>query len=266
MPHRAARARTGERRYKVRATAASAERARWTAGGRPGVSLVFQPTTISDGRTTPDCVVSIGGDEFQPATATPSTAAAAAAATTPPARTASPRRRARLRRQLGQQPGGHRAGRGRAHVQHDRLCERAPLGALVAVLEVLVQRRALDLADLAVRGHGDPEPCHLAQRRERILGSGCGHGRVESSERSMSNTGWVPLPTSMDETGVEKFARSSGIAPSPPAPSRSSRRRNAARRASPASRATPLTRFATPACGPSARASASGMKIAAGSP
>ena len=77
-----------------------------------------------------------------------------------------------------------------------------------------------------------------------MLVAGCGHGRVESSARSTSNTGWVPLPTSMDEIGVEKFARSSGIAPRPPPPRRSSSRRNAARRASPASRAVRRTRFA----------------------
>ena len=75
-------------------------------------------------------------------------------------------------RQHRDQSLGHGAGRSRAHVQDDRLRERAPFGAVVAVLEVLVQRRALDLAGLAVRGHGDPQPGDLAERREWVLGSG----------------------------------------------------------------------------------------------
>ena len=233
MPDRAARPSTS------RAALQSQGAGRAGCGiGRPSsVSLVFQPTTISDGLTTPDCAVGAGGDECQLAAATPSTAATEAAATRPPARTREPATPRALARQLRQQSRGHGTRRGRPHVQHDGLCQRAPLDAVLADLEVLVQRGVLDLADLAVRGHGDPQPRHLAERRKRVLWSGCGHERVESKARSTSNTGWVPLPTSMDEIGVEKFARSSGIAPRPPAPRRSSRRRKAARRASPASRA-----------------------------
>ena len=135
------------------------------------------------------------------------------------------------------------------------------------MLEVLVQRSALDLADLAVRGHGDPQPRHLAQGRERVLGLGCGrHGRVESRARSTSNTGWVPLPTSMDETGVEKFARSSGIAPRPAAaealvetPECGAARVVRQQRGCPDA-------LRDGACEPLPSASASGMKMAAGSP
>ena len=66
-------------------------------------------------------------------------------------------------------------------------------------LEVLVERRALDLADLAVRGHGDPQPGHLAERRKRDAGVGvqvmsvwrAGRGRRRTPDGCLFPPAWT---------------------------------------------------------------------------
>ena len=213
--------------------------------------------------TTPDCAVGVGERRVPARDGDTSTAATAAAAATPPTRSANPRWRERFRGNSGSSPAGTGLGgvvrtcstTASARARHSTHSSQTSRCSSAQRARPRRSRRPRPWRSTA-------GPSRRAAEGDRVVG--CSHERVEKRARSTSNTGWVPLPTSMDEIGVEKFARSSGIAPRPPAPRRSSRRRNAARRASPDSSAAPAPASRRGACAPFSSASASGMKIGRG--
>ena len=136
MPHRATLPVGAPACYKVRALRARARGRCASRRQRPAVDAAARVPADDDLGRPHDAGLrrDAAATSSSPPAATPSTAAADAAATRPPARSAKPRRRrARAAAASRQQPRGHRARRRRAHVQHDRLGERAPLGAVVAV-------------------------------------------------------------------------------------------------------------------------------------
>ncbi len=156
------------------------------AGGRRACSLVFQPTTISDGRTTPDWAVGAGGDEFQPASGDAQDGCSGSRGHEAPGAQREAAARRAPARQLGQQAGGHGARRRGAHVQHHRLGERAPLRAVLAAPRGARRaRRSSTSLDLAVRGHARS----TAEPSRRAAGAGC--------------EGWVPVIVCGEQGEVE---------------------------------------------------------------